>query len=131
MSSTQERVKRAVAAGTVLVLLLLVAMEGTPQHGESAAGGAPARTPSGIEGPIPAGDSSREGLDRLAEEELKAFYVRCSGQSIERRLDGGEAMACSIGYDVLLKKYFGGDFERLLAWSRAAGTASPRGRAGV
>jgi hypothetical protein len=35
-------------------------------------------------------------------------------------------MACSVGYDVLLKKHFGGDFEQLLAWSRSVQAAEMR-----
>lgn len=30
----------------------------------------------------------------------------------------GETAVCSVGYDVLLKRHFGGDFEALLACSR-------------
>jgi hypothetical protein len=66
-------------------------------------------------------DPMRTRLERLSEREMKAFYVRCSQDGMAGRLDGGEAMACSIGYDVLLKKHFAGDFERLLKWSRNAG----------
>jgi hypothetical protein len=65
-------------------------------------------------------DPTRARLEQLSELEMKTFYARCSQEGVARRLDGGEAMACSIGYDVLLRKYFDGDFERLLAWSRHA-----------
>lgn len=68
----------------------------------------------------------RARLERLSEREMKAFYARCSAEGVERRLDGGEAMACSIGYDVLLNKHFEGDFERLLRWSRSERTADMR-----
>lgn len=64
-------------------------------------------------------DPVRARLERLSEREMKQFYSRCSQEGAERRLDGGEAMACSIGYDVLLNKHFDGDFERLLSWSRS------------
>jgi hypothetical protein len=64
-------------------------------------------------------DPLRGRLERLSEHEMKMLYARCSQESIERRLDGGEAMACSIGYDILLKKHFAGDFERFLLWSRS------------
>ena len=70
-------------------------------------------------------DPTREALERLSEDKLKAFYVLCSGRSIERRLEGGEAMTCSIGYEVLLSKHFDGDFDGLLAWSRAQAAAMP------
>jgi hypothetical protein len=62
--------------------------------------------------------SLRARLEALPETDVKAFYTRCSDASIGGRLDGGEAMACSIGYDVLLQKHFNGDFEGLLSWSR-------------
>jgi hypothetical protein len=64
-------------------------------------------------------DPMRVRLEQLSEGEMKSFYSRCSEEGVARRLDGGEAMACSIGYDVLLNKHFSGDFERLLLWSRS------------
>ena len=72
------------------------------------------------------GDSLRERLERLSEHEVKRFYARCSQDGIDGRLDGAEAMACSVSYDVLLRKHFAGDFERLLLWSRQAAAASSR-----
>jgi hypothetical protein len=66
---------------------------------------------------VPSG-SLRARLEAMPETDVKAFYARCSDASSERRLDGGEAMACSIGYEVLLQKHFNGDFEGLLSWSR-------------
>jgi hypothetical protein len=66
-------------------------------------------------------DSTRARLEQLSEREMKTFYARCSQHGMVGRLDGGEAMACSIGYDILLEKHFAGDFERLLRWSRSAG----------
>ena len=64
-------------------------------------------------------DPVRTEMERLSEQEIKAFYVRCSQEVSNRRLDGGEAMVCSVGYDVLLKKHFSNNFDLLLAWSRA------------
>jgi len=58
-------------------------------------------------------------MERLSESELKQFYLQCCREAAGRGLDTGETMACSIGYDVLLKNHFGGDFHLLLAWSRA------------
>lgn len=77
--------------------------------------------PAGIAPAIGAGagsDAMRAWLESLPEPAVKEFYARCSQESVERRLDGGEAMVCSIGYDVLLRKHFAGDFARLHAWSR-------------
>ena len=64
-------------------------------------------------------DPVRGAIERLSEHEIKAFYVRCSQEGAERKLDGSEAMICSVGYDVLLNKHFAGNFDLLLAWSRA------------
>src|SRR5262245_26744822 len=64
-------------------------------------------------------DPARAAIERLSEHEIKAFYARCSQEAADRKLDGGEAMSCSIGYDVLLNKHFSGNFNLLLAWSRA------------
>ena len=64
-------------------------------------------------------DPVRDAFERLSEHEIKAFYLRCSREVAERRMDGGEAMMCSVGYDVLLNKHFAGSFESLWAWSRA------------
>ena len=71
------------------------------------------------------GDLIRDALEELSEHELKAFYSRCSQESVERRLDGGEAMTCSISYDVLLNRHFSGDFKNLVAWSRAPTKIAP------
>ena len=64
-------------------------------------------------------DPVRTAMERLSEHEIKAFYVRCSQEVTERKLDGADVMICSVGYDVLLKKHFSGNFDLLLAWSRA------------
>jgi hypothetical protein len=77
---------------------------------------------TGMEGNTALGrtiDPLRARLEQLSERDMKLFYSRCSREGLVRRLEGGEAMACSIGYDVLLKKHFAGDFERLLSWSRS------------
>lgn len=85
-----------------------------PMSLESTQAGAPRR------------DAMRTHLEAMNERDLKRFYVRCSQEGSERRLDGGEAMACSVGYDVLLQKHFAGDFKRLLAWSRSPRAAETR-----
>lgn len=85
----------------------------------AAAGFGGAITAARAEGAGVLEDPLRARLEQLSEQEMKAFYTRCSQAGIERHLDGGEAMACSVGYDVLLNKHFDGDFERLLTWSRS------------
>jgi hypothetical protein len=72
-------------------------------------------------------DPMRERLERLAEPQLKAAYLRCAREAEIRRLDGCEIAVCSMGRDVLLKKAFAGDFDSLLAWSRTQQTKAPGG----
>jgi hypothetical protein len=57
-------------------------------------------------------------LKTLSDERLKAFYLRCSDAAIGSQLGSGEIALCSIGYEMLLKRTFGGDFMALLGWSR-------------
>lgn len=64
-------------------------------------------------------DSLHTRLERLSEAEVKQFYLGCSGAAMRGRLGGGETAACSVGYEVLLRRHFGGDFHALLAWSRS------------
>ncbi len=64
-------------------------------------------------------DSARAGIEALSEREAKQFYLDCSHAALRGRLGSGETAVCSIGYDVLLRRHFGGDFHALLAWSRS------------
>lgn len=52
-------------------------------------------------------------------EDLKRLYLECDRASIAQRLTQGEVMFCSIVYEALKRHAFDGDFDRLLAWSRA------------
>ncbi len=63
-------------------------------------------------------------VETLSDERLKAFYLRCSDVAIGRQLGSGEIALCSIGYEMLLKRSFGGDFTALLAWSRQHDSAT-------
>lgn len=57
-------------------------------------------------------------LERLPELDLKSFYLRCSRAASQHALGSGEIALCSLGYEILLKRIFGGDFFALLAWSQ-------------
>ena len=83
----------------------------------------PVRHPSAQSGAAStgAGESLRARFERLPAGEVKRYYARCSRESSARRLEGGEAMACSVAYEVLLTAYFDNDFHALLQWSRADG----------
>jgi hypothetical protein len=110
---------------TVLWLISYCAAVGTvnPAHAAADEVGATAAGVENIARLHGAQEMIREHLEQLSEHDIKLFYVRCSQEVLDRRLDGGEAMACSIGYDILLKKHFAGDFEQLLLWSRATSAA--------
>jgi len=66
----------------------------------------------------PASGGLHARFERMAERDLKLFYLRCSRDSSQRRLDFGEAAGCSAGSEVLKQRSFGGDFDALLAWWR-------------
>lgn len=56
----------------------------------------------------------------LPEPELKGVYLHCSRESTQRIMGYGEIALCSIVYETVLKRIFAGDFDALLAWSKAA-----------
>lgn len=67
-------------------------------------------------------------LEQASHEQLKSIYLACSDEAERRVLGSGEAAACSIAYETLKRRVFGGDFDALLAWSRsqaAARTGAP------
>lgn len=58
-------------------------------------------------------------LRELPERDLKAFYLRCSRTAMQGSIGSNDIALCSIGYEILLKRAFGGDFFALLAWWRS------------
>jgi hypothetical protein len=71
-------------------------------------------------------NGTRAAVDREVHS-LKAAYMRCDRAATERLLGSGDAAICSVIYEELLKVGFGGDFQRLLAWWRAARVAQAHG----
>lgn len=59
-----------------------------------------------------------ERLAQVSLDDLKRSYLGCHRASMRRALDSGEAMHCSVIYEALKHRAFGGDFERVLAWTR-------------
>ena len=51
---------------------------------------------------------------------LKQVYLACDEASLQRALGSDEAALCSTVYEALKRRFFDGDFERVLAWSRQA-----------
>ena len=58
-------------------------------------------------------------LTHLAVEELKRAYLWCNSAAAMGRLRTVDIAQCSVLYEDLKNRAFQGDFERLLAWSRA------------
>lgn len=58
-------------------------------------------------------------LEQAPHEHIQAAYVACSAEAEQRLLGSGEAAMCSLVYETLKRRVFGGDFDALLAWSRA------------
>lgn len=58
-------------------------------------------------------------LHILPEPELKDVYLHCSRESTQRVMGYGEIALCSMVYETLLTRIFAGDFDALLAWSKA------------
>jgi hypothetical protein len=50
---------------------------------------------------------------------LEAMFMRCAGEANTHLMDLGEAAVCSVGYEALLDRAFGGNFQALLAWWRS------------
>ena len=50
-------------------------------------------------------------------EKLKSAYLQCERTAVSGRLGTGEIMLCSVLYEELKQRAFGGDFPRLKAWA--------------
>lgn len=68
--------------------------------------------------PVASGQTRNEDISSASIDELKRFYLACDRASMRGRLAGTEVMHCSLVYEELKRRAFGGDFERFLAWSR-------------
>jgi hypothetical protein len=49
-------------------------------------------------------------------EELKGVYVGCEQAAAANRLDGDDVMYCSLVYEELKERAFGGEFRRIKSW---------------
>lgn len=61
-------------------------------------------------------DRLRANFERLPERDLERLFLRCSRESSQRLIGFDEAALCSVGFEALKKRKFGGDFAALLAW---------------
>lgn len=99
------------------VLALLPAAQAEP---DPPAARAP--QPAGCAAPAYDGPALLHRAERLSQFEalgadcLKQLMVACDVAATRQLLDPGSAFSCSIGYEALLKRGFGGDFRAMLAW---------------
>lgn len=64
-------------------------------------------------------DDAIARIQQLPAPALKAFYLDCARAAHRRVLASSDVALCSVGYEALLIREFKGDFNALLAWSRA------------
>lgn len=74
----------------------------------------------GLTAPAHAVDDPTAAVRQLPDSDLKVFYLRCARAAGKQALSSGEIALCSVGYQTLLDRTFGGDFLALLAWSSTA-----------
>lgn len=67
----------------------------------------------------PARAEPAEAFAAATIDELKIAYLGCSRSALDGGLSKPGIMGCSVVYEELKRRAFDGDFERLLAWSRA------------
>jgi len=83
--------------------------------------------------PLAYGQTAGDEPGKATVAELKSAYLACDREALGGRDDTGLIMQCSVVYEELLQRGFGGDFYKLLTWSRAhtpkrvaAGAAGPQ-----
>ncbi|WP_332815039.1 hypothetical protein [Ramlibacter sp.] len=87
------------------------------------------RQPPACQTPGHQGDPMLRRQERMAQFEalgehcLKRLALACDAAASRGLLDPGSAISCSIGYEALLRRGFGGDFQAMLAWWRTQGRA--------
>lgn len=94
----------AATAAAVIVSRNAIADEITVDNPTAAA---PARTLTGPD---------RSHLQRTSADVLKRQYLICERAATERVLDGSSAAECSMVYEELRERIFGGNFNALNTW---------------
>lgn len=74
--------------------------------------------------PVVAPNAKPIGHANATPEQLKSIYLNCSRAAMTTPLDFGTTASCSLVYEELKQRVFGGDFHRLLAWSRQQPTVA-------
>lgn len=87
--------------------------------------GARADPPPGAASPVATAAWAGTPLQHATPAELQSTYLACDRMAMSGLLDFGTATYCSVVYEALKARVFGGDFDRLLTWHRQAGTPAP------
>jgi hypothetical protein len=64
----------------------------------------------------PASADESHRIASMPIEELKGVYLGCEQAATASRLNGDDVMYCSLVYEELKAKAFGGEFRRIRAW---------------
>lgn len=99
------------AAAVLMAMIAAVVIAGTATAGESDALLAGSAAAAGKAPPA----RQIDGLDSQA---LKRRYLDCERAASDGTLDRASVMSCSVVYEELKQRVFGGSFEALHAWWR-------------
>ena len=69
--------------------------------------------------PMAQGQSPNGELKDVSKDDLKRLYLSCDRAASSGQLNSTGIMRCSVVYEELRLRAFGGDFDKLRAWSRA------------
>ena len=72
---------------------------------------------------FPDREETISSMEEMPENCLKTLVVLCGRSANQGLLDLGSAAMCSMGYEALLRKGFGGSFHAMMAWWRGARAA--------
>jgi len=112
----------------VVSRLRAVVIAVTPRLRPAAVVGAAALVLLAAEAPSARGYTPGGASQAIPVDELKRTYLACNRAATASRMSSGSIMQCSIIYEELKRRAFGGDFDKLLAWSRAQPPVRTTGR---
>jgi hypothetical protein len=74
--------------------------------------------------------ANRQVVDSLTIEQLEITFLECDRRASVELLGFGDAAECSVIFEALKQRAFGGDFNRLLAWWKPRQLANAPGQEG-
>jgi hypothetical protein len=113
---------RATALGVTVVLAAAIVASAVPAGGLLRVAEAQEHScaaPQRADGhPLAGREEALSRYEALPASCLKTIFLACTHAANAQLLDLGNATACSIGYEALLRRAFAGDFHALMAWWR-------------